>query len=417
MIQGWKQAYWSLTDYIKSNPSINIEPAVTAIPPDVRPGFYAVFDQVREAFIVDNFKDELDAAKNLSREYKQLAGDIVSIMDIQPEIELNPRLKWLMDDPLNGLMRLIYSPLFDLLKGKLDEEEFVQTCHVEFGSVFDDLYRKGFNLWVILALLELFEPSELMWVPQKEPNAINSLKELYKQGARVEPIPDITHTSLLSFEPGTWDTFIVPDIVFYSAKLNKYVAMRRSLPVNTNEPYLVAKQRTSEREWLSFRQLSRIFNLANHWPDILIYCAEKPQTLNLIADFDYLLRPDMAIDTFNQYSSFNAGEAGRIRSHQQHLKPFKGTTVLYQNNIPDEAVKAFSPDEPGNSPLPVTSSTSSSVSTPIECFGQETGTVPEIAASIQAAEDEASAMLSTINLMTSRGFNRQSLSQIVDGLI
>jgi len=417
MTQGWKPAYRSLTGYIETNPSIKIEPAVTVIPSDVRPGFYIAFDHLREAFIKSNFNNEFCAAEKLSREYKLLAREIVSIMDIQPEIGLNPRLKWLLDEPLNGLMRLIYNPLFDLLKGKLDEEEFIQTCCFEFSSIFNDLYLRGYNLWVVLALLELLEPSELMWVPQKEPNAINSLKELYKQGARVEPVPDITHTSLLSFEPGTWDTFIVPDIVFYSAKLNKYIAIRRSLPVNTDEPYLVAKQRTSDREWLSFRRLSRIFNLSNHWPDVLIYCDENPQNLNLIADFDYMLRPDLIVDTFTQNSSFDAEQADRIRSHQQHLKPFKGTIVLYQSNIPDEAAGAFSHDESIDSPSSVTSSAFSSDATPVELSRQETSIETENSASASAAGDITNIASSTIMLATSWGFDRHALCRIIDRLI
>ncbi|MBN1368734.1 MAG: hypothetical protein JW954_00680 [Dehalococcoidaceae bacterium] len=416
MAQGWKTAYRLLTDYLESNPLIKIQPTTTVIPTDVRPGFYAAFDQARKAFVKGYFNNELEAAGELSAEYRQLAEDIVSKLDILPEIELNPRLKWLMDDPLNGLMRLIYNPLFNLLKGKLDEEEFLQTSQAEFGSLFNDLYHKCYNLWVILALLELLEPSELMWVPQKEPNAINSLKELYKQGARVEPVPDLTRTSLLNFEPGTWDTFIVPDLIFYSAKLNKYVAIRRSLPVNTDEPYLIAKQRTPDREWISFKQLSEVFNLANHWPDILIYCDDKPQNLNLIADYNYMIRPEMIIDTFTQYSLFNAEEASRIRSHQHHLKPTRGTVLLYQHDIPDEAVKAFTPlkfhDVPPNGNGYSAATVDISTETPV----QETSIIPEDATDIQPTGDVTSAIEPVITLMSSGGFDRQALNQIIEGL-
>jgi len=403
MLQRWKPAYGALTGYIESNPSIKIEPAVTVIPPDVRTCFYTAFDEAREAFIREYYYQELAAAEILSREYTLAAGDLTSLLDIQPEIQLNARLKWLMDDPLNGLMRLIYTPLFNLLKGKLDEEEFFKTCHLEFNSVFQDLYGKGYNLWVILALAQLLEPSGLMWVSQKEPNAINSLKELYKQGARIEPVPDITVTSLLTFEPGTWDTFIVPDFIFYSAKLDKYVAIRRSLPVNTDEPYLVAKQKTAEREWLSFGQLSRVFNLTNHWPDILIYCDEKLQNLNLIADYQHMLRPELAIDTFTRNSSFSSEQVERVRSHQQYLKPFNGTIVVYQEDIPDEAIRAFSPDEPVNTLSPEAGSAFSSSQE--ENHGtQTTGEAPAIT-------------VPAIASMTSRGFDRQLLNQVVSHLI
>ncbi|MFA5450623.1 MAG: hypothetical protein WC231_01305 [Dehalococcoidales bacterium] len=381
MNNSWKSSYQSLIGFINSNPSIKIEPSKTSIPSEVRPVFYALFDKARESYIREYFSDELAAAIKLSEAYTSLTEDIVSVANLEPEIDLNQKLTWLIENPMNGLMRFIYNPLMDFLKGKLDEDEFRERSEFEFISAFKDQYKKGYILWAILALFKLLEPNNLTWVSQKEPNGILSLKELYKQGARVESVPAITKTSKLTFEPGTWDTFIVPDLIVYSAKLKKYVAIRRSLPVNTDEPYLVAKQKTTEREWASYQQLSNIFNLSNHWPDILIYCDEKLENLNLIADYNHMLHPDMVVGVIPQFFSFDSAEINRTHTYREYLEPFKGTTILFQDDIPNAVTKAFPPSE----------STTS--------------------------KDQTDTIDSNVFLITSEGFNLQKLGPILEYLM
>lgn len=343
MSNTWQKAYSELKEYIAGNPKVEIGKDVIAIPGDNRKEFYAMFDRIREAFIRDFFFDGLSDSEELSREFKAVAQEVTSSLGVEGEVELNPKLKWLIDNPLNGLIRPLYDPLFDLLKGKIDEETFMEKGFMEVQSALTDLYHKGYDRWIILTLVKWLEPSSLLCVPQKEPNAINCLTELYKQGERIEPVPNIKKASRLSFEPGTWDTFIVPDLIIYSNRLNKYVGLRTSLPTNTDEPYLTAKQITSKREWLPFSELKHRFILTNPWPNILVYIDENPKNIKLIADFKYMLRPDLVVNTMPEDNWFNLSTIDWIKSHNEHLKPFTGTVVLCRRDAPEDAFKALEP--------------------------------------------------------------------------
>jgi hypothetical protein len=146
-----------------------------------------------------------------------------------------------------------------------------------------------------------------------------------------------THT--LSFERGTWDTFIVPDVIVYSKKLGRYAGIRRSLPVNTDEPFLVAKKLPEGREWLDFSKLSSMFSLSNPWPDLFIYLHDEPSPISLVADCKFMARPDLIL---NIYSSNVTGlkDREKIQVQLAALDPAYGGLVLYRQPMAPEVVGA-----------------------------------------------------------------------------
>jgi hypothetical protein len=55
MLDSFGQAYEHLTDFIRSNPEIEILESVTSIPDSVRAEFYRRFNAVRDAFVEKKF--------------------------------------------------------------------------------------------------------------------------------------------------------------------------------------------------------------------------------------------------------------------------------------------------------------------------------------------------------------------------
>ncbi len=346
MSDNWQSAFESLEDYIISNPSIKIEPRVLAIPKEKREVFYQHFDRVRTAFIKDYFSSQLKKAHELSANFREIAEDVSQSLKFNEEVELEPKLKRLIDNPMDGMIRALYDPLVDLLKGRIDQEEFMAKGLNLVEHHYKNLYLEGVDLWVMLALVRWLEPAELLYVSQKKPNSINSLTELYQAGQRVEPVPDTSRATRLSFYPWTWHTFIVPDLIVFSNKLNKYVALRKSLPVNTHEPFLVAKKINQKREWYPFNEMEKHFKLVNPWPNILVYTDDDPENIRLIADCRVMLRPELIIDTAPEENWLNENSIYNVKSHDEHLKPEHGTVVLFWHEVPDEAYKAFEPETP-----------------------------------------------------------------------
>lgn len=340
MTRSWQTSYAELAEFIGANPSIRIEPRTKVIPADVRAEFYKLFDRVREDFILEYFSEGLSEAEELSRQFNIISSEVTSILGIQAEIGLNPKLRWLIDDPMNGMIRPLNNTLFELIKGELDQEAFVSQAMIDVADNLSQLFKLGYDIWLILAMVKWLEPTELWRVSQKEVNAINSLTELYKPGERVEPLPDARKAPDITFEPGTWDTFIAPDLIVYSGRLKKYVGLRRQLPVNSDEPYLTAKQLPAGRSWSSFKQVRRNFSLSNRWPSIMVYTGDDPQAIRLIADFKFIDRPDMVVDTLADEDSVNGSILEWAGSHVRHLEPSKGGVLVCRKEIafPDRQV-------------------------------------------------------------------------------
>lgn len=411
MPKNWDEACSALMEFIRSNPGIKIEPGLKIIPREAREGFYNAFDTAREAFIRDYCSDILARTEELSQKYNEIAGQVTTLLSIESEIELNTKLKRLLENPLNGLMRTIYDPLFDLLKGKISDEEFYHRALNETESNFSALYKDGYNIWLILVLIKWLEPSDLMWVSQKEPNAINCLTEIYKPGDRTEPVPDVTKAYQLTFEPGTWNTFIVPDVIIYSRKLEQYVALRRSLPVNAAEPFLIAKQITEEREWMPFSDISEKFSLKKPWPSLLLYTDDDADRLRLIADCKSLLRPEMVIDVFETDDWLNPKSAELIVSHNKHLKPYSGMVVVSRKEIPKEMFNsligiAAEPPDAGGPQIE-----KDAVTADISNDTPGAGTKPE---QVDLIQDEG-VCRPDIELVLA-GFNQQALAPVVEML-
>lgn len=138
----WREAYSEFTEYIAGNPKIKIGRSVIAIPADVRPEFYRLFDTVRVAFLKERFPALLDEAEPLSKNYKEVRGEVAKLLGLA-DISVPASLNWFLQEPTNGLIRVFFNPLFDLLKGKIDAAIFEQVASRSIESSFKGFYRRG----------------------------------------------------------------------------------------------------------------------------------------------------------------------------------------------------------------------------------------------------------------------------------
>ena len=55
MLYNWQKEYSELKEYVSNNPRIKISRDVIAIPGDVRPEFYQLFNKTREVFLKEKY--------------------------------------------------------------------------------------------------------------------------------------------------------------------------------------------------------------------------------------------------------------------------------------------------------------------------------------------------------------------------
>ena len=337
MVINWQTVYQSLEAFLEANREIVIDETVVSVPDGVREDFYTAFNKVRKAFIHDYFGTLLLLSEQLSREYKQLEAEVISIPDFVIEIKLNRSIRWFIDDPLSSLIRPLYDLLFDLLKAKIDEESFKQSGIAEVETTFNNLFRTGYDKWVMLSMIKWLRPSDPRVMRLDKLDVIYGFNEIDLACHKTVKLPDLENTRVFSFDPLAWNTFAIPEVLFYSARLNKYVAIRS----NFAEPNLEAERVDECRHWLPLTSLAKNFSSSRPWPSIMFYSDEKLDRISLIADYRRLCSPNLIVDTIPTIDQLDQARICLFKNHHNLLNPTSGTIIICPKEITEEVLKTL----------------------------------------------------------------------------
>lgn len=338
----WLEAYTELKNFIDANPRIEITPGVQSIPGDIRAEFYRLFDNVRLGFITENYNAFVDVARPLSRSYSDVVEKALAnpgLSEIKPKSTLN----WFLKDPLEGLNRLLFDLLFDLLKGKLDLEDFEQQAGERLSRSFHEMFRLAYEHWVLVALVSLLDGDRALTVPlygsEEDATLVGGGEPM--PGTVQESVSSPEESLVVSLEHAKEAAFVTSDIILRSARTGGYVSIRRDLFA----PQRMVKDVNRKREWLKYREVG-VKSWCDHaadWPDMVVYAGSSAAELALVADYARFCRPEMIIECMEQDDWFSPEEAERIKRNQAFFKPRLGIFVICRGRVPDEAVQAFMP--------------------------------------------------------------------------
>jgi hypothetical protein len=331
----WREAYAELTHYIARNPVIEISESVIALPGDVRPEFYRLFDTVRIKFIQENFPASLENSYALAKGFAEVSGCVKDTMKLDA-INPRPGIKWFLLDPLNGLIRILFDPLFDLLKGRTDLNTFEEILCQQIGCLIKDYTHDGYKRWVALSLVLLTAPDKNYRVGATEnasPDEGTSESVVHQ-----EFVPEMEETRNISFNPTPLESFSLPGILVHSQRLDKYI----SIQTDFNEARWQAKTVSPRQEWYEISALKEEFGNFDLWPDLAVYTAEQAGQLALVADQLQVARPDIILEVRAERGWYCPEEADIIKRHYDILKPRLGTYVICRGPVPEEAAKALS---------------------------------------------------------------------------
>jgi hypothetical protein len=335
MPNNWREAYSELTDYIARNPVIEISECIIALPGDVRPEFYRLFDTVRTRFIQENFPASLENSYALAKGYAEISQCVKDTLKLEA-INPRPGIKWFLQDPLNGLIRILFDPLFDLLKGKTDQNTFEEVLCRQIGCLITDYMHDGYKRWVALSLVALTAPDKIYRVGAADsttPDEGNSESVVHQ-----EFVPETEETRNISFNPTPLESFSLPSVLVHSRRLNKHM----SIQADFNEARWQAKTVSPSQEWYEISALKEEFGKTELWPDLAVYTAEQPRQLALVADQLQVARPDIILEVRAERGWYRPEEADTIKRHYDILKPRLGTYVICRGPVPEEAVQAIS---------------------------------------------------------------------------
>jgi hypothetical protein len=224
----WKYKYEILKSYIASNPEICIAPQEIYIPEDLRSRFYECFDSVRRA-VVESWKSSFPFdVYCLAKNYMESENRLSEISNLRIALPLD--LIAFLHNPEEGMMRLIYNRLFELVQGKIPEGAFERMAEGDLTANAAEMFRMGYAAWAALALVLLLEPDEFFGV------ALDEEHELLVAGFEEIAFGRQFHHPAKR----------IPEFIFHSKKLDSYIAFKMPLAREVHS-YLVPLEIPTQR--------------------------------------------------------------------------------------------------------------------------------------------------------------------------
>jgi hypothetical protein len=303
----WKAIYESLDNYIKNHSEIVINKEEISIPSEVRDEFYRRFDDIRKA-VVDACYSTLPVdVEMLSANYMQVEKEVIELLKLD-SISMPVDLFSLLHNPKEGIVRVLYSRLFDLLQGKIKLEDFEQGAREDVQSGSADLYRLGYEHWAALTLIKMLDPDEA-----------------YGVDLDMENHPFLAQLKTLAFgRQAHHPTIRIPEIVIHSRTVNKYLAVKMALARELDAYYVqyvppVRPKRPTGDSSLAMDPRAMIFSIMS-----------GPEDIPVIAElYDRQIKsPDLILEFVTAGELENEAMVAQARRHHEIMQPKLGICLL-----------------------------------------------------------------------------------------
>ena len=324
MTSNWRSKYEKLTDFITKNPQIKISNELIEIPEEYRKEFYRMVDLTRSAFVEEEYPGFLDRARPLCMGYLEAEREIIENYDVFEVLISNP-LRWFVNDPVDGIRRPLYNPLFELLRDRISIEQFHSLGRRSIHMLDDILEAQCYQLWLVLSLTNLLKPDRFFGIDLavgKSSVSTVSVAQPSEYPVR-EPV-EINKISLVFPE---YNTFIVPQILVYSTRISRYVAIRA-------EPSQATWTVTNASENIEWRPIDRDTLLT---PGLItINTSDNAEDLALVRDTRIIARPDLALICREPENWYEEEWFGGLDVSKEILDPRKGLYILSRHEVPQE---------------------------------------------------------------------------------
>jgi len=342
MTNTWQSSFAQLKEFVKENPSIEIAENSISIPSDVRPEFYRRFDKVRVDFLKDNYVSSLEKGYELSKEFARTYKKTIAASELDA-ISIRAAVNWFLQDPVDGLMRSLFDPVFNLIRGRLSEQSFSEHSIQLIDSTFSEYFREGYERWAVLGLLINLQPGTNYCVPSRDFHTDTDVTGgSIHPGLRDDLVESAEESKKISFESSSITNFIVPRILFNSRRLKRHVAIH----TDHAEAWWGARSKSERVEWLNIKSLIQEYGRARLWPDLLFYTGDDLNDLNLVADYAWVARPDLIVEVEETEGWYERGGLDIARRHIAILKPRLGCYIISRTEPPAEAYNEIMPKPP-----------------------------------------------------------------------
>jgi hypothetical protein len=326
---GWSAAYAALADYITHNPGIEINPGIVSIPEQYRVKFYELFDAARAAFIFENFPVQITNAQSVSQKHSQVVRELTTRLGLTGVASPAPVRKFL-HDPVGELARGLFDPLFQVLKSKLSLQNFEADTVEQLRVKIYSLYSFAYEELIALSLINLLEPSGIFQVEVEDSVKLDKDELGTTVFSLRYAVTELRKAEQLSFDHDIHPSLTTPDTIFFSNRIKRFVSVR----VDFLQSMWAATRSATDREWLPIDRQAVLPRC------ILVYTADRPQDLTLVADAEKIDRPEVVVECWTDSSADMAQE---LMGNYTYLHPRQGTFLVSVTTLPVPIAAFFTP--------------------------------------------------------------------------
>ena len=335
MTTKWQDYLSELTAFVTEHPKIKLGTEVIEIPEEYRKDFYRLFDMVRSSFIEGEFPAFLKRAEPLRDNFQREEIELLKNPAVE-EITLSPPLRWFIDDVINGLRRPLYDPLFDLLRGKISIENFIQLGRKNVETLNFKLEGQGYNTWIVLALTNLLRPDKFFTISLEV--GTSSMSTVQRATHNEVPVREPEENKKISLLHAYYAIFVVPDFIIHSTAIDKYVAIR----IEFSQPTWTATNKSKNREWLEL-DINEVLV-----PGLItLNVADSPDDLALIRDAQTIARPELVVvsrETKDWYEKEHEWFE-EIKINTEIFRPKLGMYIASRDDVPGEILQKLAYQE------------------------------------------------------------------------
>ena len=324
----WYQAHIKLKNFITGHPEIQFSHRVVAIPENVRPEFYRLFNQVRTTFVKEQLPNLPRETKRLKENYDQAEGDVKRLLKLK-EISIPMDLYKFLNDANGRLAQELFNPLFNLLKGQIDAGTFEKEAAKNLKRSYGELFQWAYQKWIILSLVILLKANKIFSVTVPP-------IEMTPRGPKIVVEPQSTpkpqESRQLSLLRDTTPVFIAPDFIIHSPMINRFVSFGTeigNLDMRAGAMWKAAEV-SPGREWYTLEALEPLWKRCNPLDlrfDLMIYTGNKIEDLALIADSERICRPDLILVWLGRDDSLRK-TLEKAGLYKTFLNPKYGTFIV-----------------------------------------------------------------------------------------
>jgi hypothetical protein len=230
------------------------------------------------------------------------------------EIKMQNDLQQYLDNPVSQLSRSLFDTTFDLLKNKIDTEQFEAIASEKLEASNVALFRQAYIQWIMLSIIKAVEADQLLNVSCEIPFA-----HYRSAGGMLRlPAPQPKPATCLNFEYQPVPAMVLPHCIVHSRRAKAFI----SLVSGTGKAFAAAAGISWGQEWLPY---DTNFYMP---PDaILLYKSNSPENLALVADLEHIRRPQIVMRCMTKTRSQHI-DFSEIESLHTYLKPGLGTFVF-----------------------------------------------------------------------------------------